>query len=102
MKEEGPTIWGQFLDTALKKIVLVVIAHPTVANLLSAVLECLFKLGLCKYSDILPIGAYPFPVIGCQDLIGLLYPKGFPSLGSPHELGVAVLGVLVHENSVFP
>ena len=73
-----------------------VISHPVVASLLFAGLDCILGLGICETSVFRRLGADPGPVGGCQALIGLLGPKGFLRLGSPHDVGVSVVLVVVH------
>ena len=76
-----------------------VISHPTVAYLFSTGIGCLLEQGLWKYSTVRPVGAEPGPVGECQALMVFLDMEVFLSLGSPHEVGVAVVKLVVHKNS---
>ena len=60
------------------------------------------ELGLCEPSGVLPVGEYPEPVGGFQVLLGLLCLKCLLRLGSPHEMGVAVVGLVIHKYGCCP
>ena len=99
---EGMTIYSQFLDTVLKNHILVVIGHPTVANLLSAGLDYLLELGLYKTTVVCPVGVDPAPMDVWQALVRLLGLKGLLRRGPPHEAIVEVVRVVIHEYDGWP
>ena len=72
-------------------------SHPVVENILSAGVECLIERVICEPPVVQTVGEDPGPVGGCQAFVGLLGPKGFLSCGYPHEMSVAVSGVVIHE-----
>ena len=77
MEEDYTTIQGQLIDPEIHNFVLVLRAHPTVDNILSAELDCLLEVVIWKPSVVRPVSAGPNTVGGSQALVGLLEPKGF-------------------------
>ena len=57
----------------------------------------LLEQGICKYSIIHPLGAYPVPMCVCQTLIGFIGLEGLLISDSPHEMSIEVVVVVVYK-----
>ena len=74
-----------------------VIAHSSVAYLLSTGLDCVLEPVPCEPSVFFPVYADPGPM-GCwQALLDFLGPKGFLIWGFPHKLRIAIVRVVIHQ-----
>ena len=71
--------------------------HPAVDNLLSEVFYCLLELVIFEHSVIHPVCEDPGTVGGWQALIDPLDPKGSLIWGSPHEMSISVVRLVVQE-----
>ena len=65
--------------------------------MLSTGLDHPFEQGICEPFIIRPVGAELGPVGGCKALVGLLGTEGFLIRGSPHEVSVVVVGLVLHK-----
>ena len=73
---------------------------PEVAYLFFIGLDCLLGQSLYEYSIACPVGTEPGPVVVLQALAGFPGLKGFLILGSPHEVGISLVVVVVHKDSI--
>ena len=73
--------------------------HPTVDNILSALLDFLLELWIYEPSFVRPVGIEPSPLGGRKELIGLLEPKGFLRWFPPHDVGIELVKVVIHKYS---